>query len=142
MKKFFSEFREFISRGNVIDLAVGIIIGGAFGKITASLVSDIIMPPVGLLIAGMHFQDLKYVLKPEVTHPDGSIVPAVSINYGMFLQTVIDFLIIALAIFLLVKAINTLRRKQAQAEAAPADSREVLLLSEIRDALKGRERGT
>lgn len=142
MKKFFSEFREFISRGNVIDLAVGIIIGGAFGKITASLVSDIIMPPVGLLIAGMHFQDLKYVLKPEVTHPDGSIVPAVSINYGMFLQTVIDFLIIALAIFLLVKAINTLRRKQAQAEAAPADSREVLLLSEIRDALKGREGGT
>lgn len=142
MKKFFSEFREFISRGNVIDLAVGIIIGGAFGKITASLVSDIIMPPVGLLIAGMHFQDLKYVLKPEVTHPDGSIVPAVSINYGMFLQTVIDFLIIALAIFLLVKAINTLRRKQAQTEAAPADSREVLLLSEIRDALKGRERGT
>jgi len=137
MKKIFSDFKAFISRGNVIGLAVGIIIGTAFGKITASLVADIIMPPLGLLIADTHFKKLKYTLKREVTGPDGEVVtPAVSLNYGLFLQTVIDFLLIALVVFFLVRIVHALRRKQEKAEATPVDSKEVQILCEIRDAVK------
>ncbi|HNR14092.1 MAG TPA: large-conductance mechanosensitive channel protein MscL [Thermodesulfobacteriota bacterium] len=107
-----SEFKEFAVKGNVVDMAVGIIIGAAFGKIVASLVNDIIMPPIGLLIGGVDFKRLAIILKQATAD-----APAVSINYGMFIQTVLDFLIVAWAIFLLVKGINSLRRKQEQQQA-------------------------
>ena len=108
MKKFLQEFKEFAMRGNMIDMAVGIIIGAAFGKIVSSLVADVIMPPLGLLIGGVDFTDLAITLK-RATGDD----PAVLLRYGAFLQTVVDFLIVAFAIFLMVKGINSLRRKQA-----------------------------
>ena len=116
MKKFLQEFKEFAMRGNMIDMAVGIIIGAAFGKIVSSLVADVIMPPLGLLIGGVDFTDLAITLK-RATGDD----PAVLLRYGAFLQTVVDFLIVAFAIFLMVKGINSLRRKQADkpAPAAP-----------------------
>ncbi|GIV34394.1 MAG: large-conductance mechanosensitive channel [Chitinophagales bacterium] len=126
------EFKEFAMRGNVVDMAVGIIIGGAFGKIVSSAVSDLIMPPLGLLVGGMDFKDLKIVLKEAVGD-----VPAVTLNYGMFIQTVFDFIIIAFAIFLVIKAINSLKKKEEAKPAAPPEpSAEVKLLSEIRDLLK------
>jgi large conductance mechanosensitive channel len=128
-----SEFREFISRGNVIDLAVGVIIGGAFGKIVTSLVDQVVMPPIGWLIGGINFADLKITLPVNPTNPDGA--PAV-IQYGAFINTLIQFLIIAFVIFLLVKVINAIRRKQAEAPAAPAaPTTTEALLTEIRDAL-------
>jgi large conductance mechanosensitive channel len=130
-----TEFREFAVKGNVIDLAVGVVIGAAFGKIVTSFVGDIIMPPLGLLIGGVNFTNLKLVLKAGVegTPP----VPPVTLNYGSFLQASFDFLIVAVAIFALVKVVNRLKRR---AEAvpppvAPPPSREVELLSQIRDAL-------
>ncbi|AYL95910.1 large-conductance mechanosensitive channel protein MscL [Mucilaginibacter celer] len=127
------EFREFASRGNVVDLAVGVIIGAAFGKIVTSLVNDIVMPPVGLLTGGVDFKDLKIHLKAanEVTK-----TPAVDINVGNFINTVIEFLIIAFCIFIIVKGINALKKKEAEAPAAPpAPSKEEVLLTEIRDLL-------
>lgn len=135
-----SEFRDFISKGNVIDLAVGVVIGGAFGKIVDSLVNDILMPPIGLLIGGVDFKDLKMVLKPATTDAAGTAVDAVSIHYGMFIQTGINFLIIAMAIFLfVVKPINAMR-KRAETPAAPPvpppPTKEQVLLTEIRDLLK------
>lgn len=134
--KIIKEFKEFAIKGNVIDMAVGIIIGAAFGKIVSSVVADVVMPPIGLLIGGVNFADLAWVLK-EAT-PDSD---AVVIAYGKFLQTTIDFLIIALVIFFVVKAINTLKRKEkeeaAQEPAAePEPTKEELLLTEIRDLLK------
>ena len=130
-----SEFREFISRGNVIDLAVGVIIGGAFGKIVTSLVDQVVMPPIGWLIGGINFADLKITLPVNPANPDGA--PAV-IQYGAFINTLIQFLIIAFVIFLLVKVINAIRRKQAEAPAAPAaPTMTEALLTEIRDALAG-----
>lgn len=134
MKKFLQEFKEFAMRGNMIDMAVGIIIGGAFGKIVSSLVADVIMPPLGLLIGGVDFSDLAITLK----HATGDD-PAVMLRYGAFIQTVIDFLIIAFAIFMMVKGINALRRKQEAVPAPaapPAPSAEEKLLAEIRDLLK------
>jgi len=131
------EFKEFAMRGNVIDLAVGVIIGGAFGKIIASLVADIIMPPIGLLLGGVNFVDLKWVMKSaEVV--DGVKKAAVSINYGSFLQVTFDFLIVAFCIFMFVKGINRLSKKKevAPAPPAPVKSNEELLLAEIRDLLK------
>jgi large conductance mechanosensitive channel len=129
------EFREFAVRGNVVDLAVGVVIGAAFGKIVSSLVADVIMPPLGLVIGGVNFGHLKVVLKEAV----GS-TPAVTMNYGVFVQTVIDFLIIAFAIFALVKVINRLKRKPEPAPAAPPPPRpEVELLTQIRDALVARK---
>jgi large conductance mechanosensitive channel len=127
------EFKEFAMRGNVVDLAVGVIVGGAFGKITSSLVSDVIMPPIGLMVGGMDFSQLSITLSPAA---EGK--PPVVISYGLFLNALIDFLIIAFAIFLLVKAINTLKRTGPPPAAPPPPSQEVILLTEIRDTLQRR----
>lgn len=139
MRKFIQEFKQFAMRGNVIDMAVGIIIGGAFSKIVSSVVNDLVMPAIGLLIGGVNFKDLKWVLKEAVMEGDQVITPAVSINYGNFLQTTFDFLIIAFAIFLLIKAINQLAKKR-EAEAKPATPpptpADIQLLTEIRDLLR------
>ena len=132
--KFVKEFREFAIKGNVVDMAVGVVIGAAFGKIVSSLVSDVISPPLGYLIGGVDFKGLEYTLPPLI---DGQV--AVTIRYGAFLQSVFDFIIVAFAIFLAVKAINRLRRKQAQEAAPPPPTpREQVLLEEIRDLLKAR----
>ena len=136
--KFLEDFKKFAMRGNVVDMAVGIIIGGAFGKIVSSLVSDIIMPPIGLLVGGVNFTDLKIVLAQAVLSPEGEIVkPAVAINYGTFLQTTFDFLIIAFSIFLFIKLLSKLERKKEETPAAPpAPAPDIQLLTEIRDLLK------
>lgn len=140
MGNILQEFKTFAMRGNVIDMAVGIIIGGAFGKIVSSVVGDIIMPAVGLLIGGVNFTDLKIVLKHAVMEGDKVITPAVSINYGNFMQSTFDFIIIAFSIFLLVKGINSLNKKKAEAPAAPAPPpADIQLLTEIRDLLKEKE---
>jgi len=129
---FASEFKEFIARGNVVDLAVGVIIGGAFGKIVTSLVDQVVMPPIGLALGGLDFSDLKLVLQPA----DAATKQAeVAVQYGAFLNTVIQFLIIAFVIFVVVKAINSLRRKQADAPPS-APTRTEVLLEDIRDALR------
>lgn len=132
------EFKEFAMRGNVIDLAVGVVIGGAFGKIVASLVADVIMPPIGLLVGGVNFTDLKLEMKPaEVV--DGVEKAAVTMNYGNFLQVTFDFIIVAFAIFMFIKLINKLNRKKEEAPAPPAPpapTKEEVLLTEIRDLLK------
>ena len=131
----FSEFREFIARGNVIDLAVGVIIGAAFGKIVTSLVDQVVMPPIGLAMGGLDFSKMEWVLKPD--DPATQAVEKVSIQYGAFANTVIQFVIVALVIFLMVKAINSLRRQEAEAPAAPAaPTTSEALLTEIRDLLK------
>lgn len=128
------EFKQFAMRGNVVDLAVGVVIGAAFGKIVSSVVADVIMPPIGVLLGGVDFSDLKLVLKAAVGE-----TPAVTLNYGTFIQTCVDFLIIAFAIFLLVKGINALKREEAAAPPPPpAPSAEEALLTEIRDLLKNR----
>jgi large conductance mechanosensitive channel len=130
-----SEFREFIARGNVIDLAVGVIIGGAFGKIVTSLVDQVIMPPIGLAMGGIDFAKLEWVLKPE--DPATEAIEKVSIQYGAFANTLIQFLIVAFVIFLMVKAINSLRRQEAAAPVEPAaPTTSEALLTEIRDLLK------
>ncbi|KRG60714.1 mechanosensitive ion channel protein MscL [Stenotrophomonas koreensis] len=133
-----SEFKEFAMRGNVIDLAVGVVIGAAFGKIVTALVEKVIMPPIGLLIGKVDFSELKWTLAEAQLAADGSeLAPAVVIGYGEFINTIIQFVIVAFAIFLLIKALNRLARKKAEAPAAPAaPSEEVLLLREIRDNLK------
>ena len=139
MKKMLQEFKTFARRGNVVDMAVGIIIGGAFGKIVSSVVGDLIMPAVGLLVGGVNFTDLKIVMKDAVLEGDKVITPEVSLNYGNFIQVVFDFLIIAFAVFLLIKGINALnRKKEAPAAPAtpPAPPADVQLLTEIRDLLK------
>lgn len=131
------EFKEFAMRGNVLDMAIGIIIGGAFGKIVSSLVGDIIMPAVGLLVGGVNFTDLKIVLKEAVTDAGKTVTPEVAINYGTFLQVIFDFLVIAFAIFLFVKGINALKKeKETTPPVPPAPSEDVILLKEIRDLLK------
>ena len=132
------EFKDFAMRGNVMDMAVGIIIGGAFGKIVASFVADVIMPPLGVLIGGVDFTALKITLKDAVVDASGTITnEAVSINYGNFVQAAVDFLIIAFAIFMVIKAMNSLKKKEEAAPAAPpAPSKEEVLLTEIRDLLK------
>lgn len=130
-----SEFREFIARGNVIDLAVGVIIGGAFGKIVTSLVDQVIMPPIGLAMGGIDFSKLEWVLKPDDATTEA--IEKVAIQYGAFINTLIQFLIVAFVIFLMVKAINSLRRQEAEAPAAaPAPTASEALLTEIRDLLK------
>ena len=132
------EFKEFAMRGNVVDMAVGIIIGGAFGKIVSSFVADVIMPPIGLLIGGVDFKDLKITLKDAVVDASGAVTTEmVSINYGNFIQTTIDFIIIAFAIFMVIKGMNSMKKKEEVAPAAPpAPSKEETLLTEIRDLLK------
>ncbi|MBT8769037.1 large-conductance mechanosensitive channel protein MscL [Pseudomonas boanensis] len=133
--KVLSEFKDFAVKGNVVDMAVGIIIGAAFGKIVTSFVGDVIMPPIGLLIGGVDFSDLAITLKAA----EGEI-PAVVLSYGKFIQTVLDFVIVAFAIFMGVKAINKLKREEAAApEAPPAPTKDQELLSEIRDLLKSQQ---
>lgn len=126
------EFKEFAMRGNVIDLAVGVVIGGSFGKIVTSLVNDLLMPILGVLIGGINFSDLKYVITPA-----SGDVAEVAFRYGAFIQSVVDFLIISFSIFMLVKLISSLKNKEVDPEAAPpAPRKEELLLTEIRDLLK------
>lgn len=130
--KIIEEFKTFAMKGNVIDMAVGIIIGAAFGKIVASVVSDVIMPPIGLLVGGVNFSDLKFVMKEAV-----GANPAVTLNYGNFLQVTFDFLIVAFAVFLLIKGLNSAKKQKEEAPAAaPAPTKEEVLLTEIRDLLK------
>ena len=126
-----SEFKAFAVKGNVVDMAVGIIIGAAFGKIVSSFVGDVVMPPLGLLIGGVDFSDLAITLKAAVGD-----APAVVVAYGKFIQSVIDFVIVAFAIFMAIKLINKLNRKKEEPAAAPAPTKEEVLLSEIRDLLK------
>lgn len=128
------EFKEFAMRGNVVDMAVGIIIGAAFGKIVNSLVADVIMPPLGLLLSGVDFSNLAITLKAAALDK-----PAVLLSYGMFLNAVLNFVIVAFAIFLLIKGLNTLKKKEAAKPAAPpAPTKEEMLLTEIRDLLRNR----
>ena len=131
---FIKEFKEFAVRGNVIDMAVGVVIGGAFGKIVSSLVGDVIMPIIGVLTSGVDFKSLKFTIKEASEN-----IPAVTINYGMFIQTIIDFTIIAFCIFLAIKAINRLKQNKPKEDDAPKEiSDETKLLSEIRDLIKNR----
>lgn len=134
------EFKEFAVKGNVVDLAVAVVIGGAFGKIVTSFVNDIVMPPIGMLIGGVDFKDLTLVLKDATVDEVGEAVAAVTINYGMFIQNVIDFTIIAFVIFLAIRGINSLNKKKEEAPAPPppppAPTASEKLLEEIRDLLK------
>ena len=134
------EFKAFAMRGNVVDMAVGIIIGGAFGKIITSVVNDVIMPPIGMLIGGVDFADLKIVLKQAVIDAAGvEVAPAVAINYGLLVNNVINFLIVAFCIFMVIKGMNAMKKKEEAAPAAPpAPTKEEILLTEIRDALRSR----
>ncbi len=139
MGKTLTELKNFMFRGNIVDMAVGVVIGGAFGKIVSSLVNDIIMPPIGVLLGGVNFTDLKIVLKAATVDAKGAAVPAVSINYGTFLQTFLDFVIIATVIFFVLKAMSSFQKKQEEAPAAPAaPTKEEELLTEIRDLLKNK----
>ena len=140
MKKFFGEFKEFAVKGNVFDMAIGVVVGAAFGKIVSSFVADVITPPIGVLLGGVNFSELSVVLKEAVGD-----TPAVTLNYGNFIQTIVDFLIIALCLFFVVKAVNMMRKKfeakkaeekKAEPPAPPAPSKEEMLLTEIRDLLK------
>lgn len=135
---FLSEFKKFAVKGNVIDLAVGVVIGAAFGAITKSLVDDIIMPPLGLLVSGIDFTAMQLVLKEAVVENGEVVTKAVAIRYGNFMQVVLNFLIIAFAIFLLVRTINRMREQEA-AKPAPAVNKQEVLLGEIRDLLKGQQ---
>jgi len=138
---FLADFKAFAMKGNIIDMAVGVIIGGAFGKIVSSLVNDIIMPCVGLLTGGINFTELKATLHDAVLDPTTQevIKEAVTLNYGMFIQNVVDFLIIAFSIFMALKVIVKFKKAEAEAPApAPAPSKEEVLLTEIRDLLKNK----
>lgn len=127
------EFRKFAMRGNVVDMAVGIVIGGAFGKIVSSFVADVIMPPLGLLIGGVNFTDLAITLRAA-----SDTAAAVTLNYGRFVQTVFDFVIIAFAIFLVIRGMNRMKKEEEAPKAPPAPPRQDVLLEEIRDLLKAR----
>jgi len=131
------EFKTFAMKGNVVDMAVGIIIGGAFGKIIASFVNDVLMPPIGMLLGGVDFKELKFIIQEAAVSEAGEAIAAVSINYGNFIQVSIDFLIIAFAIFMMIKGMNSMQKKEeAKPAAPPAPSKEEVLLGEIRDLLK------
>lgn len=128
------EFKEFAVKGNALDVAVGVIIGAAFGKIVSSLVEDVVMPPIGLLLGGVDFTDLAYTIKEATADAE-----AVTIKYGAFAQSMLDFLIIAFAVFMMVKSINSLKKKPEETpEAPPEPSKEEILLTEIRDALRNK----
>lgn len=130
--KMLQEFKAFAMRGNVVDMAVGIIIGGAFGKIVSSFVSDVIMPPIGVLLGGVDFSELSLVIKAATEEAE-----AVTLNYGTFLMTVLDFIIIAFAIFMVIKGMNSLKKKEEEKPAPPPEpTKEETLLTEIRDLLK------
>jgi large conductance mechanosensitive channel len=130
------EFKEFAVKGNVLDMAIGVIIGGAFGKIVSSLVGDIIMPLVSILTGGINFTHWKLTLKEAVMQGETIATPAITLNYGVFIQVIIDFFIIALCIFFVIKAINTFKKKEEASTAVPEPSEDILLLREIRDLLK------
>jgi large conductance mechanosensitive channel len=139
--KILKEFKEFAVKGNMIDLAVGIIIGAAFGKIIASLVSDILMPPIGLLLGGLNFTDMQFIMKEAVTDPvTGKETAAVALKYGNFIQALVDFTIIAFSVFMMLKGIISLKKEKAAEPAAPppppAPTKDQELLTEIRDLLK------
>ncbi|MDX5339530.1 MAG: large-conductance mechanosensitive channel protein MscL [Cyclobacteriaceae bacterium] len=132
------EFKEFAVKGNVVDLAVAVIIGGAFGKIVSSFVNDVIMPPLGLLLGGMDFKDMQAVLKEGTINEAGEEIAAVTLNYGMFIQNVVDFVIIAFVIFMAIRGINSMKKKEAAAPPPPppGPTPSEKLLEEIRDLLK------
>lgn len=134
------EFKEFAVKGNVLDMAIGIIIGGAFGKIVTSILNDILMPPLGLLIGGTDFTDLKVTIKEKTIDAAGNAVAEVTVNYGNFVQTLIDFTLVAIAVFMIIKVMNRIRAKLDAAPKAPAPpaepTKEEILLTEIRDLLK------
>lgn len=135
--KIIKEFKEFAVKGNVLDMAIGIIIGAAFGKIVSSLVADVIMPPIGIILGGMNFSDIALTLKDAYKGADGIDHPAVVMKIGVFIQTIVDFLIVAFAIFMMIKAINkTKKKKEEEPAAPPAPTKEEVLLTEIRDLLK------
>lgn len=139
MAKFLTEFKEFAMKGNVIDMAVGVVIGAAFGKIVSSLVNDLIMPLVGVATGGMNFTDYKWVIKDAVMQGQEVITPEVTLNWGTWVQTVVDFVIVAFCIFVMIKFINRMRKQkaaEAEAPAAPEPTKEEQLLVEIRDLLK------
>jgi large conductance mechanosensitive channel len=141
MSGLLQEFKSFAMRGNVVDMAVGVIMGAAFGKIVSSIVADVIMPPIGYVTGGVKFTELKYTLPPFVTTPPvpgGKVPEPATINYGNFLQTTFDFLIIALCIFVLVKAMNTVMRKKAEDPKPPEPTASEKLLTEIRDLMKAK----
>ncbi|MGE4073287.1 MAG: large-conductance mechanosensitive channel protein MscL [Lysobacterales bacterium] len=134
---FMSEFRDFAMRGNVVDLAVGVVIGGAFGKIVGALVDKVLMPPLGLAMGGIDFADKKWVIQQAVMDADKVVTPEVAVGYGAFINALIQFLIVAWALFLVIKAMNKLKKKEEAAPAAPPPTPEdVALLREIRDLLK------
>lgn len=134
------ELKAFMMRGNVVDMAVGVIVGGAFGQIVTSLVNDVVLPPIGVFLNGVNFSDLKLIIKEASVDAAGVAIPAVSINYGNFVQMIINFLIISTAIFFVIKGMNSLKNKQeaspAEAATPPTPTKEEILLSEIRDLLK------
>ncbi len=141
------EFKDFAMKGNVVDMAVGIIIGGAFGKIVSSVVNDIIMPPIGVMVGGVDFKDLAFTIKESVPATVDSMgnavaeIPAVTLKYGNFIQVTFDFLIVAFAIFMMIKVMNNLKKKEEAAPAPaapPAPTKEEVLLGEIRDILKNK----
>lgn len=137
MGKFLQDFKEFAMKGNIVDMAVGVIIGGAFGKIVSSLVNDIIMPVVGVATGGVDFKDKSYELKEATVDAAGNAVDAVTLNYGMFVQNIVDFLIIAFSIFVALRVIMRFKKKSEEAPApAPEPSKEEVLLTEIRDLLQ------
>ncbi|WP_207426370.1 large-conductance mechanosensitive channel protein MscL [Pedobacter sp. SYSU D00535] len=135
------EFKEFALKGNLVDIAIGLIIGAAFGRVVSSLVEDVFMPPLGMIIGGVDFSDLKWVMKgPSIE--DGRKIEAVTLNYGNFIQNLIDFLIVALAVFTVVKLMNRLKKKEQEQPAHPAPdvlTKEQILLTEIRDSLRNRQ---
>lgn len=134
---FKKELKEFLMRGSVVDMAVGIVIGAAFGKIVTSFVNDILMPPISLLFGDSKFSEMKIVLKEAIMEGDKVVNPAITWNYGSFIQTLVDFLIIGIAIFMVIKAMNKMKRKkEAEPAAPPAPTKEETLLTEIRDLLK------
>ena len=140
MGKFMQEFKEFAMKGNVMDMAVGVVIGGAFGKIVSSLVADIIMPLISAITGGLSFTDWKWVIVKEHVNKAGETIPDLTLNWGNFLQVIFDFIIIALSIFLVIKGINKMKREEPKPEepAAPAGPTQEELLTEIRDLLKNK----
>lgn len=145
MKKLFSEFKEFAMKGNVVDMAVGVVIGAAFGKIVSSLVDDIIMPLIGVVTGGMNFTDYKFVVQKAVMDGTEIIKPEVTVNWGTWVQTIVDFIIVAFCIFIMIKFMNQMRKRRleeapAEAPAPPEPTKEEVLLTEIRDLLKEQQK--
>lgn len=136
MGKFLSDFKEFAMKGNIIDMAVGVIVGGAFGKIVSSLVNDVLMPVISVLTGGSGFANLKYVITPAGTDEAGATITEVAVNYGMFIQNIVDFLIIAFSIFVALRVIMKFKKKEEAAPAAPAGPTQEELLTDIRDLLR------